>query len=307
MQRDCLAHFGLKFVYYRKTAEMKRTLFLLLLFVSSTTFAQWSVGVFAGGSSYIGDLNDKPFARTKPALGLSLNYDLSDRFTLRGSLTAASLEGGDQYSGSTFLKQNRNLSFKTALAEASLIGELTIFNLNNINWSPYIFGGVAVFHFNPYTFDSGQKYYLRPYSTEGQGLPGSTTKIYSNNQLAIPFGGGVKFNLSDNVRLGVELGMRRLFTDYLDDVSNAYPDANALLNTFGPRAVALSYRGNQVPGETSGYPDVGFPSKGAERGNPKTKDWYYFTGVHLTFRIGGGYGKTFASSHRKYDCPVVPM
>ena len=287
---------------------MKRTLFLLFLFVYYTGFSQLSIGVFAGGASYIGDLNDKPYARTKSALGLTLNYDLSDRFTLRGGATAASLEGGDQYSGTTFLKQNRNLSFKTALAELSLVGELTVFNLNNINWSPYVFGGLAVFHFNPYTFDSGQKYYLRPLSTEGQGLPSSPIKIYSNNQIAIPFGGGIKFNLSENVRLGVELGFRRLFTDYLDDVSTNYPDATELMTLLGRKAVELSYRGNQVPGEAPGYPDLGFATKGAERGNPKTKDWYYFTGVHLSFRIGNGYGKTFASgSKRRYGCPVVPL
>lgn len=288
---------------------MKRTLFLLLVLASHASFAQWSFGVFAGGSSYIGDLNDKPFARTKPAIGVGLNYDLSDRFTLRSGLTLAGLEGGDQYTGTNFLKQNRNLSFKSSLTELSLLGELTIFNLNDINWSPYVFGGLAVFHFNPYVKDSGQKVYLRPLSTEGEGLPSWPVNTYSLTQLAIPFGGGVKFNLSENVRLGVELGFRRLFTDYLDDVSTTYPDAAELLAAKGPKAVELSYRGNEVPGEVPGYPDVGFASKGAERGNPKTKDWYYFTGVHLTFRIGGGYGKTFASggSKRRYGCPSVPL
>ncbi|GAA4755251.1 DUF6089 family protein [Flavisolibacter ginsenosidimutans] len=287
---------------------MKSTLFLFLLFASTSAFSQCHLGVFAGGSNYIGDLNDKPFKRTKPAVGLSLNYDVSDRFTLRSGLTIAGLEGGDQYSGSTFLKQNRNLSFKSSITELSLIGELTVFNLNNINWSPYVFGGIAFFHFNPYVKDSGQKIFLRPLSTEGQGLSSWPVNTYSLNQLGIPFGGGVKFNLSEDIRLGVEVGMRRLFTDYLDDVSTSYPDAAELLAAKGPKAVELSYRGNQVPGETAGYPDVGFASKGAERGNPKTKDWYYFTGVHLTFRIGGGYGKTFASGRkRNYGCPSVPL
>lgn len=287
---------------------MRNALFLLLLFTTHAAVAQWHLGVFAGGSSYIGDLNDKPFKRTKPALGLSLNYEVSDRFMLRSGLTLGKLEGGDQWSGSTFQKQNRNLSFQSALTEFSLIGELTVFNLNNIRWSPYAFGGVAVFHFNPFVRDSGEKVFLRPLATEGQGLPSWPVKTYSLTQIAIPFGGGVKFVLNDNIRLGVELGMRRLFTDYLDDVSSLYPDGAELFAAKGPKAVQLAYRGDEVPGETPGYPDFGFAGKNTERGNPKTKDWYYFTGIHLTFRIGGGYGRTDASnSKRRYGCPSVPM
>ena len=189
-----------------------------------------------------------------------------------------------------------------------MIGELTFFNLYNINWSPYAFAGLAVYRFNPYVIDSGQKVFLQPLSTEGQGLPGSRLKPYQLTQLSIPFGGGIKVNLSDNFRLGVEMGLRRLFTDYLDDVSGFYPDAAELLAAKGPKAVQLSYRGDEVPGERPGYPDVGFPAKGVERGGPSKKDWYYFTGIHLTFRLGGGYGKTFSSGgKRNYGCPTVPM
>jgi opacity protein-like surface antigen len=287
-----------------KTAFMQRTLFLLALFVSQSLFAQFHFGAFLGGSSYIGDLNDKPFKRTKPSLGISLNYELSDRVMLRSGFTVGTLEGGDQYSGTEFLKQNRNLSFQSRLADFSLLGEVTIFNLYDINWSPYVFAGISTFHFSPYAFDSGQRIYLQPLTTEGQGLPSSQQDKYNLTQFAIPFGGGVKFNLNENIRLGVELGLRRTFTDYLDDVSGFYPDEAELLAGRGPNAVRFSYRGDEVPGETAAYPDFGFANKGAERANPKTKDWYYFTGIHLTFRLGGGDGR---SSSKKYGCPTVPM
>lgn len=287
---------------------MQKTLFLLLLFLSHTAFAQFHFGAFVGGASYLGELNDKPFKRTKPAVGLSLNYEVSERLMLRSGLTFGKLEGADRYSGDEFKKQLRNLSFQSSLTEFSLMGELTVFNLYNINWSPYGFAGIAVYRFNPYATDSGQKVFLQPLSTEGQGLPGSQQNPYKLTQFAIPFGGGVKFNLNESIRLGVELGLRRLFTDYLDDVSGFYPDETELLNVKGPTAVRFSYRGDEVPGETSAYPDNGFPGKGVERGGPKTKDWYYFTGVHLTFRLDGGYGKTSASGGRsKYGCPAVPM
>jgi hypothetical protein len=286
---------------------MRKIFLPLLLFSVQTIFAQFHLGAFLGGASYLGELNDSPFKRTKPAVGISLNYEVSDRFMLRSGITLGKLEGADKYSGSESIKQIRNLSFESNLSEFSLLGELTIFNLYNINWSPYVFGGLAVYHFNPYVRDSGQKVFLQPLSTEGQGLPGSQQDPYKLTQLALPFGGGVKFNLNENLRLGVELGLRRLFTDYLDDVSGNYADATELLTAKGPTAVRFAYRGDEVPGETPGYPDVGFPAKGTQRGGVKTKDWYYFTGIHLTFRLGGGYGKTSASGKGKYGCPTVPM
>jgi hypothetical protein len=290
-----------------KHPYMHRTLWLLLLFAVQHASAQFHIGAFVGGSSYLGDLNDKLYKRTKPALGISLNYELSDRLMLRSGLTYGKVEGADQYSGTEFLKQNRNLSFQSNIFEGSLMGELTVFNLYNINWSPYGFAGIAMFAFNPYVKDSGEKVYLRTLSTEGQNLPNSGVKQYNRIQFAIPFGGGIKFNLNENIRLGVEVGLRRLFTDYLDDVSGSYPDEALLTSSGVPRAVRFSYRGDEVPGEVPGYPDAGFPAKGSQRGNPKTKDWYYFSGIHLTFRLGSGYGKTSASGGGQYGCPKVPM
>jgi opacity protein-like surface antigen len=293
-----------------KTVFMKPLLLCFLFFISQAAVAQLHVGVFAGGASYMGDLNDKPFKRTKPAIGASLNYEVSDRFMLRSGITFGRVEGGDQYSGTEQQKQIRNLSFKSDITELSLMGELTAFNLYNIRWSPYAFAGIAFYHFNPYVTDSlGTDVFLQPLSTEGQGLAEyPNRKPYKLNQWAIPFGAGIKYNLSDNVRLGFELGFRRLFTDYLDDVSTSFVDENILLAGRGSQAVAFSYRGDEVAGELPSYPDNGYPAKDAQRGNPKTKDWYYFTGLHLTFRIGGGYGRTDASKKSKsYGCPVMPM
>lgn len=282
--------------------------FLLLL--SLQGFSQFHLGVFLGTTSYNGDLNDKPFKRSKGAFGLSLNYEISDRFMLRSGFNFGKVEGGDQYSGSTFLKENRNLSFQSAISEFNLMGELTVFNLYNIRWSPYAFAGLALYHYNPYVKDSsGAKVFLRPLSTEGQGLtayPGK--KPYALTQLAIPFGGGIKYNINDNIRLGLEIGFRKLSNDYLDDVSGDFVDEATLLVERGPKAVQYAYRGDEVPGEHPLYPDNGYPAKGTQRGNIETKDWYYFTGLHLTFRLGGGYGKTDASGKKgRYGCPTVPM
>jgi len=166
--------------------------------------------------------------------------------------------------------------------------------------------GLAVYHFDPYAFNgSTEKIYLKPLSTEGQGLPGYADRgPYSLTQAAIPLGAGVKFAVTDNLHLGLELGLRKLFTDYLDDVSTNYADPNDLLAGRGQLAVDMSYRGDDV-----GNP--AYPEKGAQRGSAKRKDTYYFTGLHLTYRLGsnsGGRG-LFGGGGRKGNkngigCPV---
>lgn len=277
--------------------------------ISQVASSQLYIGGFVGGSGYDGDLNDKPFKRIKPSVGATVSFPLTNRLHLRTGILLGGLEGGDKWSGTTFLKQNRNLSFSSDLTEISVVGELNAFNLNKIAWTPYVFGGIAVFHFNPYVIDSGERIYLKPLSTEGQGLSGyPNRKAYSLVQFSIPFGGGIKYLIKENVLLSFELGFRRTMTDYLDDVSTTYVDENDLLQQRGLTAVQLSYRADEVPGSTSEYPDNGYPLKSVQRGSAKYKDWYYFAGFHLNFRLNNGVGKNAAKEKKSYGCAtMVPM
>jgi opacity protein-like surface antigen len=285
---------------------MQRIFLLLTLLVTQSVSAQIYLGGFFGSSGYNGDLNDKPFKRIKPAVGATLAFQLTNRFNLRTGLLLGSLEGGDQWSGTTFLKENRNLSFSTDLTELSLVGELNAFNLNKSNWTPYVFGGIALFHFNPYITDSGKKLYLKPLHTEGQGLPEyPDRKPYSVVQLSVPFGGGVKYAVNDNVLLGFELGFRKTMTDYLDDVSTSYVDQNVLLQQRNATAVRLSYRADDVPGGTSAYPDNDYPLMGTQRGGAQYKDWYYTAGFHLVFRLNNGFNRSSAQPKKSYGCETV--
>ncbi len=275
---------------------MRSLLLLLAIFLTQLLHAQFHIGAFAGIANYYGDLNDKAFNRPKPVIGVTGNYELTDRIMLRGGVTFAKIEGSDFFSGSAAKMADRGLSFQSNIWEFSLIGELTTFNLYNIRWSPYIFGGVAIFHYNPYTFDAlGNKVFLQPLSTEGQGLPAYPEKsAYALTDLSLPIGAGIKYNLSGRIRIGAELGLRKTFTDYLDDVSGTYPDETELRSAKGNLAVEMAYRG------------VGsFPVKGELRGNALKKDGYYFTGLHLTYRLGSG--SNYGSSKKKLDCPKVVM
>jgi hypothetical protein len=272
------------------------TTFLVVSFIASSQ--SFHLGLFGGVSNYQGDLVDKYYSSrfTRPAFGITGTYELSDRLNVRAGFTTGKILGYDRYNTKTYL-QERNLSFESNISEFSLLGEFNVFNLYNIRWTPYFFGGLAVFRFNPYAFDeNGEKVFLKPLSTEGQGLDGYDTKPYSLTQFALPAGFGIKYAFDDRVRLGFEVGLRKTFTDHLDDVSTNYADPNDLLAARGPQAVALSYRGDEHPNGSLVYPD-----KGAQRGGATQQDIYYFTGFHISFRLGGGEG----IGKKRYGCPVV--
>jgi opacity protein-like surface antigen len=280
------------------------------LLLASMLFSQKvHIGVFGGLAAYQGDLTDKIFPKkvTNGVIGVSVNYELTEQFMIRGGFNHSIVGGADRFSEDDSLRA-RNLAFETRLTEFSVIGEYYLFNLYDQKFSPYVFAGLAVYHFNPYAYDSQkEKVFLKPLSTEGEGLSQyPDRKSYALTQLAIPFGAGVKYAFTDNLRLGLELGMRKLFTDYFDDVSTTYVDPNDLLAAKGQLAVDMSYRGDELPGGNQVY-----PSKGAQRGGATHKDWYYFFGLHLTYRLGGdGGGGSYHNSGKKnkqYGCPHVPL
>ena len=82
--------------------------------------------------------------------------------------------------------QQRNLNFRSKLFDWELTGQYNIFSLNDKWWTPYVFAGIGIYHFNPYTKDSADnKTFLKPLSTEGQGfIPGATS--YKLTDICIP-------------------------------------------------------------------------------------------------------------------------
>jgi hypothetical protein len=276
---------------------------LFLFFLLNGHAQNLHVGVFGGLSAYQGDLQEKIFPKklTNGIIGFTANYELTDQIFIRGGFNYSVLGGDDRYAKDSVLIY-RNLSFETSIAELSLVGEYYIFDLYDQKFSPYVFGGIGLFHYNPYTYDNNRnRVFLQPLSTEGQGLS-QYPKKYSLTQFALPFGGGVKYAFSENVRLGLEFDMRKTFTDYLDDVSTSYPDINDLLQSKGQTAVDFSYRGDEIPGG-----DPNFPAKNTQRGGSEHNDWYYFIGLHLTFRLGVTGGGNYISNKKKYGCPSVPQ
>ncbi len=277
---------------------MKKFLSLVLLF-PALLHAQWHVNVFGGISNYSGDLQSKVFTTDQSygAFGAGLQYDFTPHISALSGFNYGQVGASDHFNKSDL--QLRNLSFQSQIFEWNLMGEYNLFDLSEKRLTPYVFGGIAIYHFNPFAYDTlGKKVFLRPLSTEGEGLAQyPDRKPYNLTQFAIPFGFGVKVLITENVTLAYEVGFRKLFTDYLDDVSTTYVDKTILLNAKGPEAVEMAYRGNEVKGGSQTY-----PAAGAMRGSSAHKDWYYFTGIRISIAFNSAKNK-IANGKGVIDCP----
>jgi len=267
---------------------------ITLSFSSPIKSQQVFTSFFAGMSNYSGDLSGSNyfFRHSHPAWGLGFMVELNDRMFIRADFTDGKISGDDKFNPKN---RSRNLSFQSTLSEYSLSFEYVLFDLYDYKVSPYVFAGVAAFQFKPTTKDSKGNYIVLPdYATEGQGFY-EDRKPYKLRQFSIPMGGGVLWALTDNKRIGFVVGVRKTFTDYLDDVSTTYINRSVLAQNRGLGAVAMAYRG-----------DGGYPAEGTERGNPKNNDLYFFSG--LTFRVRlAAKGKLkpyqFKPFKSKYSCP----
>lgn len=283
---------------------MRMILFCCLL-ISTASIAQqrFHITAFGGFSNYQGDLQSKPLTldQSNGAFGLGVKYDLTPHFSVRSGFVLSNLSAND--TRNTGLLKARNLNFRTRLAELNLLLEYNLLDLSEHRWSPYAFAGVALYHFNPFTTDStGNKVYLQPLGTEGQGLAlYPDRKPYKLTQFAIPFGAGVKLRVTDNAVVSFEMGLRKLFTDYIDDLSSTYVDQAALLQGRGPKAVELSYRGGELKDG-----DPNYPADGTVRGGSKYKDWYYFSGITLAIGLNTGRDKGFSGkgNRGRMGCPT---
>lgn len=262
--------------------------FVLLTIVSNYTKAQHlEFGLMLGATNYKGELTGKQFvdfSQTKPAIGLVARYNYNRNFTIKGSVFYGGISGADSLSQDED-QFNRNLSFQSGLFEFSAQFEYNImksrYSSRRTNRpTPFIFAGVAIYKYNPLGNYGGQLYELQPLATEGQGTTSfNERRKYALTQISVPFGVGVKFDLSPRLNLTIEGGPRLTFNDYLDDISTTYVDTTLLTAAYGEYSGIFSDRS----GEKNDGVNLGIP--GTNRGNPDNRDWYGFVGITITYKI----------------------
>jgi Domain of unknown function (DUF6089) len=259
------------------------------------------IGLTVGLANYYGDLQPKLFPSYgyQPMVGLVYKYFMGPHIGLRFGASYTNLTAADSLSNIP-ANEARNLSFATHLFEVHGALEINLLPIEILHRkaSPYIFGGISVFYFNPYALDNnGDKVFLRPLSTEGEGLPMyPDRKEYSLVNMAFPFGAGMKFFIGKRLMLTGELGFRYTNTDYLDDVSKTYVNLDTLQRYKGKLARQMSYRGNTVANWDGNNPDYGF-----QRGDSKSNDWFWYGNITLTV-----YFRSFGNprEYLKTKCPA---
>jgi hypothetical protein len=256
-----------------------------------------------------------------PAGGLVYRYAINPRWAIKFNAHYGSLRADDKITNPKM--KDRNLHFKSTLADIGGQLELNFFEYvtgsEQRRFAPFIFLGVSVFRFNPTAEFEGKWYELQPLGTEGQGTTRyPDKKPYALSSAAIPFGFGFKISLGQNTSLGIEWGLRKTFTDYLDDVSTTYADPSVLVAENSPLSMVLGNRQWEITelykgswGDPYGSPNGNPPAfalypreiasdwTDMQRGNSKNKDWYSLVGITLTFKIQGPKAKT-CPAYRKH-------
>ena len=172
-------------------------------------------------------------------------------------------------------QRNKNITWKNELIAVRLITMLiflaSLYLATFAKPAMVIFSGISIYNFNPEAENSlGQWVDLQPLGTEGQGTTAyPDRKKYSRTQIAIPMGGGVKISLNNNLNIAFSFSARKTYTDYLDDVSTTYPGTPT---EFGASNIEMS-----DPTYTH--------AKDEQRGNELKDDWYYYSGITISFRL----------------------
>ena len=267
--------------------------FLLIAFsLQTAVYAQQDgvvqVGEFGftlGAAHYFGDLNNRAgLNRPKPAVGLFYRKQFGNYIGARLAVHYAQLVYSDSYSKNDYQK-SRNLSFNTNIWEVALQGDFNFFKFvpNDLNYlfTPYITLGVGIFSYDPYAMLNGSKEYLRPLGTEGQNANYLGRKPYSTMSFSIPFGVGVKYNITEKINVSFEVAHRFTGTDYLDDVSKTYAGAALFPNDPGGPSIAqlLQDRSYEID------PNNMIGVQGRQRGFSKQKDQYVIAEIGISYNL----------------------
>jgi hypothetical protein len=274
-----------------------------------------SIGVNLNAMNYFGDIVPEAdftslrFKSTRPNIGVEYTYRMLPRFSVRGNLFWGRITGDDRKSASQNEEDNiprykRNLNFRNDIKELSATAIFDLYEnrgsyTRRPDFTPYAFVGLAVFHHNPKAYHEGGNdlaagyYELQPLGTEGQqSSTGGYPSPYHKVQIAIPAGIGFRYKLDRMWDLGFEIGWRKTFFDYIDDVSGKYASKADLLNGGGGKTAAILADKSAQSGFPGVEPDPsgtpyghlpGYGTKGDQRGDVTDDDWYIITGLHLTY------------------------
>jgi hypothetical protein len=260
-------------------------LFSCLIFLSISTYAQMNEisheaewGISIGSGHYFGDMNRSRVNSPKPVAGIFVRKQFGSYVALRAHMHLARLGYADKYNTTPFERQ-RNLSFKTNLAEFALQGDFNFFKYlpgsRNYRFTPYLTFGLGVFSYDPTATipvlsSSVEIRDLNKRKLEGKNYQFSTFDFSVG--ISYPIGMGIKYNFYRNFNIGFEVAYRFTNTDYLDDVSTTYRGVGYFDPSDG-ESIFLQDR-------SLTFPLLGIAGK--QRGFSEQKDQFIFAELTLS-------------------------
>ncbi|WP_269227288.1 DUF6089 family protein [Flavobacterium eburneipallidum] len=161
------------------------------------------LGVFVGGSNYVGDVGETTYINPNdPAIGFLYKWNKSPRLSYRFSLAGAFITGHDANSDEPSREQ-RGYTFRKGISEASAGIEFNFFDFNLHDYkakiTPYVHSGLNYLRYRDFSV-----------------VPGENRGDKHVGSFAIPMTLGLKSNVLPHFILGIEVGARYTFTDNLD-------------------------------------------------------------------------------------------
>ena len=239
----------------------KKIFLITLLVVCNVRGQDNEIGVFFGGTNYIGEIGPTtyidPFkyqgSRLKLfenlessnyAFGILYRKNFNNRISARAQLNYAKIGSSDLWNGSSKYRKERKKRFRNTIS-----GEITLgidFNFlefdiksDDFQMTPYIHSGFSFLRFNALQYPIGNNI-ARKYATE--------------STFSIPITIGYKIKALRDFIVGFEISAKHSFTDNLD---GSFPQ----------------YENMEL------YSQKSF-------GSNLSQDWYVFTGITLTYSFG---------------------
>ena len=244
---------------------MKRKIIhVIILFISMTVFSQNNeIGVFIGGSNYIGDVGPTTYINpfkyngsrlklletigtetTFYSLGLIYRKNFNSRISARFKINYANIGSDDKMPSSDLYRQERGKSFQNTILEYGLGIDFNFIDFDvldsSIQMTPYINTGISLFSSN-----------LLRYKKDIS----SAEKYGSFYNYSIPITIGYKIKPFQSFIIGFEITANATFTDNLDGND---PHENAIIAPLYDEAF----------------------------GSTLSNDWYVFSGITLTYLFG---------------------
>ena len=227
---------------------MHKKVYIVFCFFSAIiTSAQFhEIGVFLGGSNYIGDVGtDRYLDPNELAYGVIYKWNVTERYSFRGGFTFTTLKE-NEFNNNEISRFRRSYKVENSLQEFTGGIEINFkeFNLHDpkLSFTPYVFYGLSYFRYD--------QYYLTP---NGPTSPPSYNNFGKDEEIALPLIIGFKVNPNPFFVIGFEIGARYSLTDNLDGSNPQNQFANNLEYKFG---------------------------------NIANNDWYIFTGITISFTFG---------------------